>query len=185
MQGPWRSTIDSNVMKTFFEDANGEQDDEWVFNLNISVPLSASGADYVSYNLASQYRDSSSSQYHRATYGHQFDMAQGADLGMEVSGSGYADELQNFDDSMIGDITFSSGYQNDQWRGSAMIYADTDGEYNGYADMQTTTAISGGDWYQARKRANSYLLITNSGDQSPSLDDGGDRFLTTVQLKKK
>ncbi|EOD5329899.1 CS1-pili formation C-terminal domain-containing protein [Vibrio parahaemolyticus] len=183
-QGPWRSTIDSNLMKTFFEDADGRQSDEWTFNLNVSIPLNASGMDYVNYNLASQYNDNSSSQYHRATYGHRFDMEQGADLSMEVSGSGYTGDRQDFDDAMVGDMTFSGGYQNDQWRGSAMVYADTDSEYNGYADMQTTTVLSGGDWYQARKRADSYLLVTNSGDQSPSLDKGGDKFLTTAQLKE-
>lgn len=183
-QGPWRSTIDSNVMKTFFEDADGGQNDEWAFNLNISLPLNASGMDYVNYNLASQYNDNSNSQYHRATYGHRFDMKQGADLNMEVSGSGYTGDRQDFGDTMMGDVTFSGGYQNDQWRGSAMVYADTESEYNGYADMQTTTVLSGGDWFQARKRADSYLLVTNSGDQSPSLDKGGDKFLTTAQLKE-
>ncbi len=183
-QGPWRSTIDSNVMKTFLEDMGGSQTDEWAFNLNVSIPLNASGMDYVNYNLASQHNDNSSSQYHRATYGHRFDMEQGADLSMEVSGSGYTGGHQDFGDTMMGDMTFSGGYQNDQWRGSAMVYADTDSEYNGYADMQTTTVLSGGDWYQARRRADSYLLVTNRGDQSLSLDKGGDKFLTTAQLKE-
>ncbi|EJE8675978.1 CS1-pili formation C-terminal domain-containing protein [Vibrio parahaemolyticus] len=183
-QGPWRSTIDSNVMKTLSEGADGGQNDEWVFNFNISLPINASGMDYVNYNLASQYDDNSSSQYHRATYGHQFDMKQGADLNMEVSGSGYTGDRQDFGDTMTGDMSVSGGYQNDQWRGSTMFYADTEGEYNGYADIQTTTVLSGGDWFQARKRADSYLLVTNSGDQSPSLDKGGDKFLTTAQLKE-
>ncbi len=183
-QGPWRSTIDSNVMKTSLEDMEGDQSDEWAFNLNVSIPLNASGMDYVNYNLASQHNDNSNSQYHRATYGHRFDMEQGADLSMEVSGSGYTGDHQEFADTMMGDMTLSGGYQNDQWRGSAMVYADTDSEYNGYADMQTTTVLSGGDWYQVRKRADSYLLVTNSGDQSPSLDKGGDKFLTTAQLKE-
>lgn len=183
-QGPWRSTIDSNVIKTFFEDVQGERGDEWAFHLNISIPFSASGADYVSYNLTSQHSDSASSQYHRATYGHQFDMVQGGSLGLEVSGSGYIDERQSVGDTISGDISFSGGYQNEQWRGSALVYADTDSEYNGYADIQTTTVLSNGDWYQARKRADSYLLVENSGDQSPSIDEGGDKFLTTAQLKK-
>ncbi|TNZ86774.1 hypothetical protein CGK40_24305 [Vibrio parahaemolyticus] len=183
-QGPWRSTIDSNVMKTFLEDVNGSQDDEWTFNLNVSIPLNASGMDYVNYNLASQHSDTSSSQYHRATYGHRFDMEQGADLSMEVSGSGYTGARQDVGDTLMGDVTLSGGYQNDQWRGSAMVYADTDSEYNGYADMQTTTILSGGDWFQARKRADSYLLVSNRGEQGASLDNGGDKFLTTAQLKE-
>ncbi len=183
-QGPWRSTIDSNVMKTFLEDVDGDQSDEWAFNLNISVPLNASGMDYANYNLATQGSDGSGSQYHRATYGHRFDMEQGADLSMEVSGSGYTGDHQDFGDTMMGDMTLSGGYQNEQWRGSAMIYADTDGEYNSYADMQTTTVLSGGDLYQVRKQADSYLLVNNDGDQSPALDKGGDKFLTTAQLKE-
>ncbi|QKS98655.1 CS1-pili formation C-terminal domain-containing protein (plasmid) [Vibrio alginolyticus] len=183
-QGPWRSTIDSSLMKAFFEGADGRQSDEWTFNFNISIPLSASGMDYVNYNLASQYNDDSNSQYHRATYGHRFDVEQGANLSMEVSGSGYTGGRQDFGDTMAGDMTFSGGYQNDHWRGSAMVYADTDSEYNGHADIQTTTVFSGGDLYQARKQADSYLLVTNNGDQSPSLEKGGDKFLTTVQLKE-
>ncbi|MCR9352121.1 CS1-pili formation C-terminal domain-containing protein [Vibrio alginolyticus] len=183
-QGPWRSTIDSNLMKTSFNGADGPQSDEWTFNLNISIPLNASGMDYVNYNLADQYNEDFSSQYHRVTYGHRFDVEQGANLSMEVSGTGHTGDRQSIGDTMIGDMTFSGGYQNDQWRGSAMIYADTDSEYNGYADMQTTTVLSGGDLYQSRKQADSYLLVTNSGDQSPSLDKGGDKFLTTVQLKE-
>ena len=183
-QGPWRSTIDSNVMKTFFDDTNGSQIDEWQLSLNISIPLSSGGDDYVNYHLSSQYSENSDYQYHSATYGHRFNMEQGTDLNMEIRGSGYTGKNQNFSDTMIGDVTFSSGYQSDQWNGNAMVYANTSSEYDGYADMQTTTVLSGGGWYQTHKQADSYLLVTNTGDQGLSLNDDGDKVLTTVQLKE-
>ncbi len=184
-QGPWRSTIDSNVMRTFVNDVDDTRSDEWTLNFNVSIPLSASGNNYVNYNFSSQRNsDVSNSLYQRATYGHQFNVTQGANLGAEVSSSAYTGEYQRFNDSLAGDITVSGGYQNEKWRGSGMIYGDTNNEYNGYGDMQTTTVLNRGDLYQTRKRADSYLLISNAGEQSPPLDDGGDKFLTTAHLKK-
>ena len=183
-QGPWRSSIDTNVMKTLSESANEEPENEWTLSLNVSIPLSSSGEDYVNYNATYQDRDSSNSQYHRATYGHQFDTVQGANLGLEISGSGNSDDYASFSEQSTADITMSGGYQNEQWRGSAMVYADTDSEYNSYGDMQTTTVFSGGEMFQTREHAESYLLVKNSGDGTKSLEEGGDKFLTTAQLKK-
>lgn len=184
-QGPWRSTLDGNVMNTQFEsDANGIGLDEWSVSLSISLPLSSSGDDYVNYNFTHQDSSTGQSQYHRATYGHRFDMPQGANLGVEVSGSGYVMDSVDIADTAVGDVTVSGGYQDNHWRGSGMMYVDTDGEYSGYGEMQTSTILSGGDWFQTRERADSYLLVKNSGEQATSLQEDGDKFLTVAQLRK-
>lgn len=167
----WRgSTISGTISKQL-----SNKDTPLSFGLNISIPLSKLGNDFVSYSLSG---DETNELYHDVTYEHQFEVAQSASLGMSLSG------FDGYEDDNILNAGFNGSYYNEKWTGNASVYADTNNQYGGDVHIATTSVLSGGDWYHTNNRADSYLLVTNIGDQGLTLDNDGDKMPTRLSLLK-
>lgn len=170
------STIDANVTYSSNENTMTEKINGLEFALSVSVPLTSQG--YVSYSMSGggDYKNQ------RFATGNNYNINSNLDVSTEA---GITHEGSNHSlKSYVNDLSASVNYHDDKVSASAFSYAATDGTYNSYADLTNTLIMSKGQFLSSSYKANSYLVVTNSGEVSDSIEKGGDRFSSIINIQK-
>lgn len=168
------STIDVNATHSETRDFTGAENDEWLLSLNVQVPL---GLDTrASYSYARSRGQTS----HRASVGHDFsstDLSLYGETGVQHIRDDGVENITEFD------VSASANYANDSMSSSAFVYANTDNTQSFNASLSSNTIITDGEWFSSNHDSDSYLIVSNNGEVSQGIDEGGDKFASVVSLK--
>ncbi|NOH54286.1 hypothetical protein F0266_15210 [Vibrio coralliilyticus] len=174
----WHSTIDINTTYSESTDAlSGEMNDEWMFGVNVSLPLGThSSMNYAASTSSNGY------QYHRATINHQFETDENVSLSGEA-GFRYS-ESEAIPSETIGEATLSAGYHDQHLSGTSYGYLDTEGDYNVFAAFSASTIVTTDNFYMTDRAADSYLVIENlQPDQKLDSISDESEFVSVARIK--
>lgn len=173
----YKSTIDLRASYTVDTDVVGYETDDWSVGFTISVPIGDSG-----YTSVSMDTDKAGTTDYIASASNSYELSEEASIGVEVGGN-YTDSEFDNGYSVYGSL--SGFYDNDKVNASGFAYIGNDSS-NISASMNSSTIVTSDDVYHTSKKAESYLLVQNSGEleNSATVNLEGEKsdFLSVVNL---
>ena len=151
----YKSTVDLRASYSVDTDVSGYETDDWTLGFTVNVPIGDSG-----YTSMGMETDRTGTTDYLASVSNSYELSEETSIGVEAGGS-YTDSDSYNDHTTYGSL--SGFYNNDQVNASGFAYVGNDSS-NISASLNSSTIVTSDDVYHTSKKAESYLLVQNSGE---------------------